>query len=578
MFSRLERFVSALFLCAFAAIGGGGALAARTADELTVTERLVSHTHDVMDALDGLLSILEEAESGERGFVLTGDESFLPAYERADVLANERLAAVRALVTDSRRQVPRVDTLATHVDHKLTAMRSIIAARRAGGRDSAVVALAASAGPVHMAAVRQVVRAMDAEERRLLVLRRAAFDASTRRTSRAALALGASSLTMLTLAFATVRGARRRQRRAEARTAEANAELRARVDDLVRHGRESAILAQLAESLQLCLTPAEAHAALGQILPVLVGVPGSAGMLAMMRASHNRVEQVAGWGAAGHDALAFAPEDCCALRSGRPYAVRDGDARPRCAHAALDRAAHEAYVCLPLSAHGETLGVLHVLWPRAAHGAADPLALLKTACETIAVALANLALRDRLKQQSIRDALTGTFNRRYLEESLDREVARARRHREPLAVLMLDVDHFKRVNDDHGHEAGDDVLRAVAEALTRGVRDEDVVCRYGGEEFAVLLPGIPPDAARMRAEALLEAVRALRVSHRGQRLAPVTASIGVALYSPARGEDGPELVRRADAALYAAKRAGRDRVLEADVGDAAPAAGAAAPR
>lgn len=563
MFRRLERYVTGIFVVALVSVGAGVVLADQNTGELAQAEHWVAHTYELMGRLSEVLSALEEAESAERGFALTGDETLLPAFERVEAVTAARIVTVRGLVADNLRQQRRADTLAMMVGQKITAMREIVSARRAAGVHAAARAIVQSAAPKHMRAVRRLVGDMMAEEQQLLAGRRRVLALSTHRTSAGIRWLGAGSLAMLGLAFLTVSGARARQRRAERRTAEMHDELRLRVAELEWRGRESEGLSQLSEALQLCLTSAEAHEAVAHIVPGLLAMPGSQGVLAVMRASRNRVERVAGWGTpAGEETLAFSPEDCCALRSGRPHVVRAGEKRLRCVHVSSDAG---DYVCLPLAAHGETLGVLHVASPGALITLAvrrdgEPLSLLKEAGEHVAVALANLALRDRLKQQSIRDALTGAFNRRYLEESLDREVARARRHRRGLGLLMLDVDHFKRINDRFGHEAGDEVLRAVAEVLLRGVRGEDVVCRYGGEEFAILLPDITLEAARMRAQVLVDALRALRVAHRGEGIGRVTASVGVAVY-PEHGEEGAELVRRADAALYEAKRAGRDRVV-----------------
>jgi diguanylate cyclase (GGDEF)-like protein/PAS domain S-box-containing protein len=168
------------------------------------------------------------------------------------------------------------------------------------------------------------------------------------------------------------------------------------------------------------------------------------------------------------------------------------------------------------------------------------------------------ALRERLYEQAIRDPLTGLFNRRFLTETLERELARARRAKLPLAVVLLDVDHFKQVNDTSGHRAGDQLLRALAGLLTEQTRREDLVCRYGGEEFVVLMPGASLEAALARAEAWRAAVEQLRLSYEGQAV-QVTISAGVAAF-PHDGADESALLRAADEALYRSKSSGRNRV------------------
>ncbi len=169
------------------------------------------------------------------------------------------------------------------------------------------------------------------------------------------------------------------------------------------------------------------------------------------------------------------------------------------------------------------------------------------------------ALEGRLREQAIRDPLTGLFNRRYFTETLQRELARCRRDAAPLCLALLDLDHFKEINDAWGHDAGDHALEAFGQFLRERTRDADFACRYGGEEFVVLLPGASGGAARARAESWRADLERLRVPHQGRDLS-LTLSIGVAEYpSPAQSAD--ELLKLADVALYQAKREGRNRVV-----------------
>jgi diguanylate cyclase (GGDEF)-like protein len=171
----------------------------------------------------------------------------------------------------------------------------------------------------------------------------------------------------------------------------------------------------------------------------------------------------------------------------------------------------------------------------------------------------------------MRDPLTGLYNRRYVEETMPRELARAARQKAPLSVVVLDVDHFKRFNDTNGHAAGDVVLRQVGAVLRSTFRAADVVSRYGGEEFVAVLPDCGLADATARANAVCSAIRDLSVSHEGKVLAPITVSAGVAAY-PLHGTDPDALFQHADRALYRAKADGRDRVTTAP---AAPAVAAA---
>jgi diguanylate cyclase (GGDEF)-like protein len=169
---------------------------------------------------------------------------------------------------------------------------------------------------------------------------------------------------------------------------------------------------------------------------------------------------------------------------------------------------------------------------------------------------ANMLLRDR----AVRDPLTGLHNRGYLEESLAREESRARRTGQPLGVMMIDIDHFKQCNDTFGHAAGDAVLRTVSHYVLSLTRGEDIFCRYGGEEFVLVMVNSSARGVWERAETLCSGVRALRVEHEGRIIGPITLSIGIGMI-PDHAEKGQAAMLVADAALYRAKQEGRDRVV-----------------
>ena len=179
--------------------------------------------------------------------------------------------------------------------------------------------------------------------------------------------------------------------------------------------------------------------------------------------------------------------------------------------------------------------------------------------EHLSLALANFTLRESLRNQSIRDPLTGLFNRRYMDEPLERELARATRNHSSVAVLAIDVDHFKAFNDAYGHPAGDALLTSLGALLQARIRSEDIACRSGGEEFNLILPDCGREDAVVRADALRVAVKGLEVGVRGRSYGGVTISVGVAAF-PGNGADSGTLLQEADAALYRAKAEGRDRV------------------
>jgi diguanylate cyclase (GGDEF)-like protein len=260
----------------------------------------------------------------------------------------------------------------------------------------------------------------------------------------------------------------------------------------------------------------------------------------------------------------FAPDECWAVRRGRIHKVENPQAALCCPH--VSKAVPGGYLCVPLIAQGETLGVFH-LRPRApVEAPTSELAAVKdqlalTVAEDLALALANLRLRETLRNQAIRDSLTGLFNRRYLEETMERELHRVKRQDLPLGVVMMDLDHFKQYNDTFGHSAGDELLSALGILLKSHIRGEDIACRYGGEEFLLILPGASMEIALERAESLRLAVKEMHQHNQG--LKPASLSLGVAVY-PDHGDTGLQLIQSADAALYRAKKAGRDRVAAAE--------------
>ncbi|MFA5939341.1 MAG: GGDEF domain-containing protein [Sinimarinibacterium sp.] len=189
--------------------------------------------------------------------------------------------------------------------------------------------------------------------------------------------------------------------------------------------------------------------------------------------------------------------------------------------------------------------------------------------------VALLVLQKTLQEQALHDGLTQLYNRRYLDEIFERELARTARDREPLSVVMADLDHFKTLNDTYGHMAGDEVLKAFAKLLVARFRRSDICCRYGGEEFLVLMPGTDEEAALQRVEQVRRALEDLSILWGGATM-KITASFGVAVF-PAHGATAPALIAAADAALYAAKRSGRNRVLSRSVCEAATIRATASP-
>jgi diguanylate cyclase (GGDEF)-like protein len=348
------------------------------------------------------------------------------------------------------------------------------------------------------------------------------------------------------------------------RLEEAYAKLNYALRESERNAQEAIAMTELVDILQSCRTLDEAYniaqGTLQRALP-----EASSGALCMTSSSRDVVEAVAAWGDPQSTEKAFLPDDCWALRRGKVHPGSESGSL-RCKHVIGEGIGH--CVCVPLAAQGETLGVLHlaaVAQPEHNLEAGDePVKALSRRAgavgERLSLALANLRLREVLRTQSIRDPLTGLFNRRYLEETFERELRRALRNKLRLALLLFDIDHLKNFNDLFGHQAGDVLLHGFGDFLNQRTRGQDVACRYGGEEFAVILVGASLEAAGMRAELLREHLKLMIVQHAGQVLGKITISIGISGF-PDHGASVAQLVQAADQALYRAKKDGRDRVV-----------------
>ena len=345
------------------------------------------------------------------------------------------------------------------------------------------------------------------------------------------------------------------------------------LDQMVRelkiHNTEMALLSELNNLLQCCATSREAYAAVGQSAQKLFPVATS-GVLYVVQPEQKILESVAEWGPAHVSESVFEPLTCWSFRRGRPHWSEFPGGGVVCSH--LKDPTDASYLCVPMMAGNQNAGVLHLQINRSGPERETPgfEALMKgvenlavTAAGQIALGIVSLRLREELEKSSIRDPLTGLFNRRILTESLQREILRSRRKNSTVALVFIDLDHFKKFNDTFGHAAGDEVLVRMARLFRAYYRAEDIVCRYGGEEFAVVMPEARAADALARADGLRAEAGQVVIQHEGRTLDRVTLSIGVAVF-PEHASTPEELLRAADECLYRSKAAGRNRVTLAE--------------
>lgn len=605
MFQSLTARIAALGAIIVVALLTLAWLLAGASAETRENFRWVTHSGDVIASMRTALIDLREAESGQRGFVLTGNDIFIGTFEQHISDGRRALKRVVGMTTDNPVQNGRARELLRLMDQRVGGLRTTLKVARSGGFEQARATVANGHGLELMNTISLLATGFLAEERSLREARIKVAGERLTRLQKLAL-IGGSMLSLLVVLVSAlvIRGIRRPvevihdamvalgrgdhdvrittmmgspefgqladgynrmadrleaaiadQGRSERDLKIANDELLRNSDALQDRGDAIELLGGMAHRMQAARTDDE----LAQVIRVFVPLvlPGIAGALYAHNNSRNLLLPIAGWGGLTPERDGFAPNQCWALRRGQSHFVSAPGSDIVCAHVAD---AETVYHCEPLLAGGEVIGTLCLLGTVTAENRFR----LAVMAENIASALVNHRLQRDLREQTIRDPLTGLFNRRYMEEALSLEIARARRSGAPLSVVMCDIDHFKRFNDEFGHDAGDTVLQAVGAEMQSRFRDGDLVCRFGGEEFTIIAPGTTAGALAARVESVRQAISEISLRQGGRLLGGTSMSFGIATWDNSMNNDGSSLVQIADAALYRAKRDGRNRtVIEA---------------
>ena len=527
--------------------------------ERSVSEELrqsEARTHRLTD----IQLLVTAAETGQRGFVITGQEKFLDPYHAALLQLRGARKELRQGFTDAAA-LQQIDALDRLIDTKLAGMAHTIELRRNEGFRHAEAFVSNGQGKQDMDNIRVTLnKLIDAENARKVKLR---SDAAMQSTIVAFSGFAVTVLNMLLMATALhfVFRLLREQQKTSSILRKAGDELNAGMGELERRIDEISVVGQMARALESAASTTESLEIIAIYCAKLL--PHTAGELLLFRNSRDALEKSAQWGDAHSSNDMVEPGECWALRRGQPHKVEHAG-ELCCGHYQRDDEFFRPHLCVPLTAQGEVLGLI-CMEPSRCDGPGTPgldakdekLAL--ALAEQVSLALSNARLREVLKHQSIIDPLTGLFNRRYMDETLSRELSRAARKSMPLSCVMLDVDHFKNINDTFGHEAGDAVLHSIAHRLKANVREGDLVCRFGGEELVLILPECDKQDAFDRAEKIRAVLNAFDVVHGDKRVGRVSASFGVASF-PQDGRDAQALLDAADQAMYDAKNKGRNRV------------------
>lgn len=540
------------FAAAALILTGVGALVVFTALRFIEDSRWVAHTSAVLTAVDYIAALERAAIAAQRGYLITGEGSLRTSFWEKKAEIPRHVNQLGALV-QSRPVLAQLAKLKPKLIRRLSLATKTVDLYDRQGLPAAQRYIQTNGSLLLDQEIEVLVAAMQDEEIRLLDTRRTASERSAGWLLAAAIGGIPLSLIMLAVVYRALLRENAERQKSEQLALESATSFK-------KISRDMAAMSKYGGMLQGCEAVAELLSVTRQSLATIV--PHLAGTVYLIRASQDRAEAALQWGQ--HILLSDAlplPLACWAMRRSQPFFCDDIHADISCAHVENPPAGTvAATACIPISAQGVIMGWVYLSGPGRGPLAGVELAL--QAAEQFSLALANLRLQDELRHQSIRDPLTGLFNRRYLEESLAREISRCQRRKLPLVVLMLDLDNFKSFNDHHGHPGGDALLSAFGRLLEANCRSEDIACRFGGEEFTLILPDVERDIGLQRAKAILSATTQLMVAHNGVNLERITTSIGMALL-PEHGTTGSSLLEAADRALYQAKADGRNRVCVA---------------
>jgi diguanylate cyclase (GGDEF)-like protein len=558
MFSRLDRslkFFGALILLIVACLA---TLPCISSYQANTTLDALKQGAAKERAYNLVLSLLKDAETGQRGFLIGSDDAFLDSYNAGVAGIPAALDDLQRLAGSAQERVLQA-RIADLSRAKVTEMDKTIRIKKAGDTRTAIAMVASQRGKLMMDELRTLL----GRQLRVLADQRSVRSQALTTTLGYNSALGiAASLASLVVIVATlliVTGSLN-ERAEAARKSQALADSNAQLaqQSAVRAERLS-LTADMLHALDSVKTPPE----LARVLPVFLRklLPDAAGAVYLYRNSRDVLELKASWGLLEEAAATMAPGDCWGLRLGKVHV-----AAPQhdlcCDHGTLRLDRHASQTCVPMISQGDVIGVLVIARDPGEDSPADSGHIIALA-EQLSLAISNVSLRDALRHQSTVDPLTGLYNRRFFDESLKRELARAQRSRSACSVVMIDLDHFKRVNDTYGHDSGDLVLQAASRAIQQRVRASDVVCRYGGEELVLMLPDCEVAEAAKCAETIRLSLTAIVIQHAGHTISGISASFGVAQW-PGHGNTEQDVLQAADRALYAAKKGGRNKVVVAE--------------
>jgi diguanylate cyclase (GGDEF)-like protein len=546
---RRKQLITALFAGGIILLMGLAVAAVIFGARTQALNARLAQIHAEQEEAHALLQAVVDAETGVRGYVVTANPDYLqPYYAGIDrtqhlLLQNYEHVWMQAVSPDGRKLI---DVLR----EREGLLAQLIQLVQEQGSAAAGQALSHGKGKRVMDELRATIGRASAE----LEAEGGVLGA---RAQSSAILLSGLLLFCLALAMLLSLAQFMLFRREIVRRGAVEADLQA------RH-KQIALISQLADSLHSSNSREESYAVIRAFAADIL--EGASGCLYVYNNSRDQLHRAAQWGLdCINPGLAehFTPDECWGLRRGKINVVSSIEGHVQCRHVQTDHGF--SYMCIPITARGQTSGLLYLQTadPRGEAALAHVQPLARGFADQLSLALVNIELRERLQNMAIKDPLTELYNRRFLDEALSRELLVAERKKSKVSLALIDIDHFKKVNDTYGHPAGDAILKQVARYLAGSMRRSDIVCRYGGEEMLVVMPDCDLDEAAKKLQALRQGIKQLVLRSDGVEIPSVTVSIGLAAY-PSHATDRVDLVAAADQALYQAKHGGRDRVVVAE--------------
>jgi diguanylate cyclase (GGDEF)-like protein len=524
-------------------------------DKVMESNQWVKHTHQAMEAINNILLDLIEVESVTRAYVISGDTTFVANIDETINKVFTDFSLAKKITEHNPQQQILLEKLEPLLKYGILKIKETMKLKQENKLQYNITLPLIHASENISDRIKEMINEIYKNEVTLLQQREETFLRDFNFTNTLSFTVDIINLSLLLFSilcfnkmFSSLIASREKLERTLLQVENQSKEM-VISNDMNNKLRSSGSMQETVSMALLYLK---------KILPF------SSGVIYLMNHSKNYLEAVAEWNEPNVTEHIFTPDQCWGLRQGKIYFYINKDESMPCKHS--EGESHiRSYVCMPLLALNEVVGVLHLQITNSHDMDQNEIIklyennnlMIQNIAGQISLSISNIKLYEVLKQRSTRDLLTGLYNRSYLSDTFERDVQRAKRNNTSIVVIMMDIDFFKNVNDTYGHEAGDAVLREVSKLLTLELRKSDIACRYGGEEFLIILYDTVFQDASERIEQLRQKISNLQFHF--VALFSITVSFGVAMF-PENGNNSEELIKAADQALYVSKKTGRNKV------------------